>query len=86
MFNVRSLLQKIEEFRLLLKTAQFDIFCINESWLDDSVISPEMDVIGYSVLSKQPSSSCPILRTHGTHNTNMLKLTKWKNVKYGASI
>ena len=31
-------------------------------------------------------SSSPLFRTHGTHNTNMLKLTKWKNVKYGASM
>ena len=52
MLNVRSLLHKIGEIRLLLLIAQFDIFCINETWLDESVLYSELEVIGYSASSK----------------------------------
>ena len=52
MLNVRSLLHKIEEIRLSLLVAQFDVLCISETWLDESVLSSELEVIGYSALSK----------------------------------
>ena len=52
MLNVRSLLHKIGKIRLLLLVAQFYIFCINETWLDESVISSDLEVIGYSASSK----------------------------------
>ena len=42
MLNVRSLLDKIEEIRLLLQVPQFDIFCINEIWLDERVLSSKL--------------------------------------------
>ena len=42
---------KLRKLDLLL-VAQFDIFCINETWLNESVLYSELEVIGYSALSK----------------------------------
>ena len=40
--NVRSLLPKVEDIRLLLHIADLDILCTNETWLDDSVFNSEI--------------------------------------------
>ena len=50
--NVRSLLPKMEEIRFIVATADFDIFCINESWLDPSIYEHEFKIDGYSAISR----------------------------------
>lgn len=50
--NVRSLLPKIEQIRHLLDNTKFDIFCINESWLDSSISYHEIEVTGYKMFNK----------------------------------
>ena len=35
--NVRSLLPKMNEIQFLVHISNFDVFCVNESWLDDSI-------------------------------------------------
>ena len=50
--NVRSLLPKIEEIRILLSTTSMDLLCVCETWLDDSIGDSEIAVQGYSVIRK----------------------------------
>ena len=50
--NVRSLLPKIDQIRYVISKCNFDIFCINESWLDDTILPHEYGVDGYSDVAK----------------------------------
>ena len=50
--NVRSLLPKIHEIQFILHISNFDILCINESWLDDSISAQDIAVSGYSTVTK----------------------------------
>ena len=46
-FNVRSLLPKIDELRIVCASLLPDIVCIVESWLDDNIDDLEVCVQGY---------------------------------------
>lgn len=46
--NVQSLLPKIDEFKLVISTRAPDVFCVTETWLNNSVISPLIDHPAYS--------------------------------------
>ena len=48
--NVRSLLPKIEEIRLILEITQLDTFCLTETWLDYTIENEEIQVNNYNVL------------------------------------
>jgi exonuclease III len=48
--NVRSLIPKIEELRVLLADIKLDILCISESYLDDTVLNSEVKVDGYQLV------------------------------------
>lgn len=48
--NVRSLLPKIDEIRYILHNVKFDVFCINESWLDNGISESEFNIDGYKTL------------------------------------
>ena len=50
--NVRSLLPKIHEVQFLLHISNFDVLCINESWLDDNIPIQEISIPGYNLLTK----------------------------------
>ena len=48
--NVRSLLPKMEEIRILLSITKLDIFTVSETWLDSSVDDSEVQIAGYQCL------------------------------------
>ena len=48
--NVRSIIPKIDELRILLSEIQCAIFIVTESWLDDSLDTRLIDIPGYSIL------------------------------------
>lgn len=48
-FNVRSLLPKIDEFRIICSVSKLDVVCITESWLDSTIDDCEISIQGYSV-------------------------------------
>ena len=50
--NVNSLLKHIEEIRHLLFKFPFDIFAINESKIDDSVMDGEISIPGFNLIRK----------------------------------
>ena len=45
--NIRSLIAHIEEFRIYIKTRNFDIISINETMLDYTISDHEISVPGY---------------------------------------
>ena len=48
--NVRSIIPKIDELRLLLSEMQCAIFVVTESWLDQSLDTSIIEIPGYSIL------------------------------------
>ena len=50
--NVRSLYPKLEELTTFITTNHFDIFAINESWLDSSFTDKNVEIEGYSIYRK----------------------------------
>ena len=48
-FNVRSLLPKIDELRIICSLSNPDIICIVEFWLDSTIDDCEISIQGYSV-------------------------------------
>jgi hypothetical protein len=48
--NVRSLLPKISEIRIIASKTKAAIICLSETWIDDSVTDSEISIAGYSVI------------------------------------
>ena len=49
-FNARSLLPKIDNLKALCSAHSPDIICIVESWLDETILDPEISIQGYSIV------------------------------------
>lgn len=47
--NVRSLLPKIDEIHMLVTTSMVGIFCLTETWLDDSISDSDISIDNYSL-------------------------------------
>jgi len=47
--NVRSLLPKIEEIKLMVKKSNFGVFAVSETWLTDSVPDEFVNIDGYRI-------------------------------------
>ncbi|KAJ8046701.1 RNA-directed DNA polymerase from mobile element jockey [Holothuria leucospilota] len=50
--NVRSLIPKLSELKLLAVRTKATIIALSETWLDDSVTNAEISIEGYSVLRR----------------------------------
>ena len=50
--NVRSLLSKMSEFRLLFSEKKISIIALTETWLNDSINDEEIYIDGYSIIRK----------------------------------
>ena len=50
--NIRSLIKNIDQFRIYASNNQYDIMCINETWLDDKISDHEVGIDGYDLLRK----------------------------------
>jgi hypothetical protein len=48
--NARSLANKFDEIKILLSTAKLDVFCISESWLDQSFDDKDLNINGYNIV------------------------------------
>ena len=48
--NIVSLIKHIEELRILLHKQPFDIITLNETRLDDTINSEEVEVAGYELI------------------------------------
>ena len=47
--NVRSIINKFDEFRVLVEDCNPDVVGITESWLNDSIFTAEVHIPGYVV-------------------------------------
>ena len=47
--NITSLVKHIEELRIFIYEQPFDILCINETRLDNSISSTEVEISGYEI-------------------------------------
>ena len=50
--NIRSLIKNIDQFRVYASNYQYDIMCINETWLDDKISDQEVGIDGYDLVRK----------------------------------
>jgi exonuclease III len=50
--NIRSILNNIDEFRMYALKHEYDVVCVNETWLDNSVNNHEIDLDGYDLIRK----------------------------------
>ena len=50
--NVRSLIPKLDEIKLLLLKRNITVLALSETWLNDSVSDSEIDIHGYVVVRK----------------------------------
>ena len=50
--NIRSLLKHIDEFRIFLRKKHFDIICLNETLLDETIANNEVLIDGYQIIRK----------------------------------
>ena len=48
----QSLMKYIDQFRYFLKDKQFDIICLNETLLDETINDHEVNITGYEILRK----------------------------------
>jgi hypothetical protein len=50
--NIRSLVNKIDQLAVFVDDYQFDVICINETWLDDSLEDHEVLIPGYEIIRR----------------------------------
>ena len=50
--NMRSMVKNIDEFRMYALNHQYDIICVNETWLDNTVNNHEVKLDGYDLVRK----------------------------------
>ena len=71
--NIRSLLPKLDEIRLIVKESNAAIFGLTETWLDNSVSDSEVAIEGYSIVRKDRNRHgggvCVYVRDNLTFNT-----------------
>ena len=50
--NITSLTKHIEELRIFISENSFEILCINETRLDNSICNTEIEIAGYEIVRK----------------------------------
>ncbi len=50
--NIRSLLQKIDQLRIIASLGNVDIISVNETFLDSTITNDEVDIGGYELYRK----------------------------------
>ena len=53
LINARSLVNKIDELKVIVHREEIDILCITESWANSSVADIELNIPGYSLIRKE---------------------------------
>ena len=66
--NARSLYPKLEEISRFVITNHFDIFIVNETWLDSSFTDADLEIHDYNIFrrdrSRQGGGVCIYVKTH----------------------
>lgn len=78
--NIRSLVNKIDQLAVFIKTQNFDILALNETWLDKSVTDNEIKIEGYNIIRNDRN------RTGGGvcfYIKNIIKFAEESKIKTG---
>jgi hypothetical protein len=49
LINARSVINKIDDLRVIANTENLDIICITESWANNNVADAELSIPGYNI-------------------------------------
>ena len=57
-WNICSVVRKLDDLKLLLEKSSIDILCLNETFLNDSILNLELQINGYNFirLDRNPNS------------------------------
>ena len=50
--NVRSIMNKLDHFRILMSKKTFDVICLNETFCDSSIADSEINLPDYSIVRR----------------------------------
>ena len=50
--NVRSIMNKLDHFRILMSKKPFDVICLNETFCDSSISDSEINLPDYSIVRR----------------------------------
>ena len=50
--NIRSIVNKFDQFRILLSKKPFDVICVNETFCDSSISDSEINLPDYSIVRR----------------------------------
>ena len=50
--NVRSIMNKLDHFRILMSKKTFDVICLNEMFCDSSIADSEINLPDYSIVRR----------------------------------
>ena len=48
--NIRSILYKIDQVKMMISQAKIDILCLTETWLTKATTNHELSIDGYAIL------------------------------------
>ena len=76
--NIRSLLKKIDEIRILIHQNSFDILAISETWLSDKIPNELVNIPGFNVYrNDRPSHGGGVLIYIIVQISPILIILKW---------
>ena len=55
--NVRSIIDKIDEIRLIISKTKLDLLCISETWLHEKINDNMINVPGYTIVRRDRNSN-----------------------------
>ena len=50
--NIRSVIYKIDQIRMMISQAKIDVLCLTESWLNPNITDSELSIEGYKIFRK----------------------------------
>ena len=50
--NIRSIIYKIDQLKMIISQVKIDILCLTESWLNHNITDHELKIEGYKIFRK----------------------------------
>ena len=54
--NIRSLVNKLDDYKLLIKTESYDFACLTETWLNENIFEDELKHPTYQIVRSDRGS------------------------------
>jgi hypothetical protein len=65
--NIRSLYPKIDQIKSFLKQHPLDFLCINETWLNDTIVNSDITIDGYNIVRKDRKNKASVTELNKLH-------------------